>query len=176
MIISVEQAKNYVDFAGWDDERIRMKLDAIEQTIRAYTHNNFQDIAYRRTADIIDGTLHVDGVSPFVVGDTLQISESPLNAGLYVVDVADESTVIVEKNVVDEKGVLLTKIKYPADVIDCVLNLLRWEVEHREKVGIKSETLSRHSVTYFDQDANNQIMGYPAALLGVLKAYKKARF
>ena len=42
--------------------------------------------------------------------------------------------------------------------------------------GVKSETLSRYSVTYFDQDANNQVMGYPVALLGFLKPYMKARF
>jgi hypothetical protein len=52
---------------------------------------------------------------------------------------------------------------------------MEWEVNNRGKVGIKSETLSRHSVTYFDQDASNQMMGYPAALLGCLKPYRKAR-
>lgn len=57
-----------------------------------------------------------------------------------------------------------------------VLNLLKWEVEHRDKVGVKSETLSRHSVTYYDQDANNTVMGYPVSLLGFLAPYRKARF
>ena len=46
----------------------------------------------------------------------------------------------------------------------------------RDKVGIKSETLSRHSVTYYDQDAGNQVMGYPASLMGFLSPYIKARF
>jgi hypothetical protein len=51
-----------------------------------------------------------------------------------------------------------------------------WEVQNRSKVGIQSETLSRHSVTYFAQDASNQLMGYPVTLLGFLKPYIKARF
>ena len=57
-----------------------------------------------------------------------------------------------------------------------VLELLKWDIKNRPKTGVKSETLSRYSVTYFDQDANNQVMGYPVALLGFLKPYIKARF
>jgi len=71
---------------------------------------------------------------------------------------------------------LITKVEYPVDIVQGVINLMKWEVENREKVGIKSETLSRHSVTYFDQDANNTVMGYPVALLGFLQPYMKARF
>lgn len=54
--------------------------------------------------------------------------------------------------------------------------LLKWDIKNRPKTGVKSETLSRYSATYFDQDANNQVMGYPVALLGFLKPYIKARF
>lgn len=65
--------------------------------------------------------------------------------------------------------------EYPDDVIECCINLCEWEVKNRGKVGIKAETLSRHSVTYFDQDASNQMNGYPVSLLGCLKPYRKAR-
>lgn len=51
-----------------------------------------------------------------------------------------------------------------------------WEATMRDKVGVASETLSRHSVTYFAQDAGNQLMGYPVTLLGFLKPFTKARF
>ena len=71
---------------------------------------------------------------------------------------------------------LVTKVEYPVDVQMGVINLMKWEITYRNKVGIKSESLSRHSVTYFDQDANNQVMGYPVSLLGFLEPYKKARF
>jgi hypothetical protein len=57
-----------------------------------------------------------------------------------------------------------------------IINLMKWEKNNRDKVGVKSETISRHSVTYFDQDASNQVMGYPVSLLGFLELYKKARF
>ena len=66
-------------------------------------------------------------------------------------------------------------IVYPADVKMGVVNLLKWELTSREKAGVASETISRHSVTYRDETANT-INGYPAHLMGFLKPYMKARF
>ena len=175
MIISVEKAKELISFNGWTDEKIRMKLLAVEQTIRAYTNNNFQDRECRRTADIVGGLLLVEALTPFDIGDTVQISESNLNKGLFTVASADDSTFTVEEPVKDEKDVLVTKVVYPADVIACCVNLMEWEVNNRGKVGIQSETLSRHSTTYFNMDSANQVMGYPASLLGCLKPYRKCR-
>ena len=176
MIISVEEAKKLVDFKDWTDEKVERKLKAIEQTIRAYTNNNFQQRTCRRTADIVGSLFVVDALTPFKIGDTVQISDSDLNSGLFTVVSADDSTFTVEEAVVDETEVLVTKVSYPADVVECAVNLLEWEINNRAKVGIQSETLSRHSVTYFNMDGANQVMGFPASLLGCLKAYKKARF
>lgn len=67
-------------------------------------------------------------------------------------------------------------IHYPADIKMGVVNLMRWELGNREKMGVASETISRHSVTYFDVTADNSIMGYPASLRGFLRPYMKARF
>ena len=176
MIISVEKAKSLIDFNGWQDEKIEMKLKAIEQTIRKYTNNNFQDRGCRVEAFIRGGVFLSDSLIPFDVGDTVQVSESRFNNKLFTVSaVTDDTTFMVDENTRDEDYVLVTKIVYPDDVIDCCVNLLEWEKQNRAKVGIKSETLSRHSVTYFDQDSGNQVMGYPVSLLGCLKAYRKAR-
>ena len=57
-----------------------------------------------------------------------------------------------------------------------VVNLIKWDIDKRSKVGVQSETLSRHSVTYFNMDGDNSVMGYPKSLLGFLKPYIKARF
>ena len=176
MIISVEKAKQLVNLDGWTDELIEMKLKAIEQTIRAYTNNNFQDRGYRRDADIVGSTFIVEALTPFNVGDTVQISETELNKGLYTVATVDDATFTVAEDVVDESDVLVTRISYPADVIACAVNLMEWEKNNRGKVGVQSETLSRHSVTYFNMDGANSIMGYPASLLGCLKQYRKVRF
>lgn len=177
MILSVEQAKELVNLDDWTDAKIEMKLKAIEQTIRAYTNNNFQNRGYRVIADIA-GDIFAADKAPFQEGDTVQVSKSALNAGLYTIVAVDDTAFETAELVADESGVLVTRIDYPADVVACCINLLEWEAKFRDKVGIKSETLSRHSVTYFNMDEGetNSIMGYPASMLGCLKAYKKARF
>lgn len=177
MIITVEEARSeFSELESWTYDKLKRKLKSIEQAIRSYTNNNFQDRDYRRTADIIGGSFYVEALNPFEVGDTVQISESGLNKGLYTVESVGDSYFTVEESVKDENDVLVTKIKYPEDVIDCAFNLLAWEINNRDKVGIQSETLSRHSVTYFNMDGENSTMGYPKSLLGTLKPYKKVRF
>lgn len=76
----------------------------------------------------------------------------------------------------DFKRCMTAEGEYPADVKMGVVNMLKWDLENRDKVGIQSETLSRHSVTYFNMDGDNSSMGYPKSLLGFLKPYKRARF
>ena len=56
MIISTAAAKAEIEaLAGWTDEKVTRKLQAVEQAIRAYTNNNFQARAFRVVADIRDG-------------------------------------------------------------------------------------------------------------------------
>ena len=76
----------------------------------------------------------------------------------------------------DFKRHLTAEGEYPMDVKMGAINLLLWDLDHRDKVGIQSESLSRHSVTYFNLDGTNSESGYPRAMLGFLKPYKRARF
>lgn len=177
MILSVNEARKHVEgIEEWTDEKLERKLKAVEQAIRSHTNNNFQDRAYRSTADIVSGVIHLDSPVPFKADDTIQISESSFNNGLFtVLTIADGTSFTLLEELTDENNVLVTKIVYPADVVDCCINLLEWEANNRSKVGIKSETLSRHSVTYFDLDSSNQVMGYPVSLMGGLTPYMKAR-
>ena len=50
------------------------------------------------------------------------------------------------------------------------------QLDNGDKVGVQSETISRHSVTYFNLDGDNSSMGFPKSLTGFLKPYMKARF
>jgi len=116
MILTVEELRKFVT-TDETDEVLTAWLNAFEQMIQGYTHNNFKRYA-------------------------------------------------------DANGV----IEYPADVKMGVVNLMKWELGSRDKVGIASESISRHSVTYADMTTGNTINGYPAALMGFLKPYMKARF
>jgi hypothetical protein len=175
MIISVEKAKSLVSFPdSWTDEKIKMKLLAVEQTIRAYTNNNFQNRGYRlEDVCIRAGVFMSEALIPFNVDDTVQVSESRYNSGLFTVSEVEDLAFMVNEDTRDEDDVLVTKIEYPADVIDCCVNLIEWEVNNRGKVGIKSETLSRHSVTY--EDSASMFRGYPKGILSAVSHYRKVR-
>lgn len=76
----------------------------------------------------------------------------------------------------DFKRHLSAEGEYPMDVKMGAVQMLIWDLDNRGKIGIQAETLSRHSVTYYNLDGNTSSMGYPVALLGFLKPYMRARF
>lgn len=175
MIVAVKNVMELPEFIGQTESVIAEKLEALELLIRAYTNNNFQNRYVRFTAESLGNCLL--GTSNFLkVGDTVQISQSQVNDGMYSITEIGDDFIRVNKDLYRYSDNLVTKVEYPSDVKSGVVDMLKWEIKNRQKVGIKSETLSRHSVSYFDQDANNQVMGYPVALLGFLKPYIKARF
>lgn len=178
MIMSVAELRKYIN-SDEEDEALEAKLQALELLIRAHTNNNFQIRARRVKADAVSSEkqMLIDEHIPFAVGDTLQISGSAymLNE-LVTVKAVSNGVLTVNEPIEDEHGIVLTKVKYPKDVQMGVVNLMKWEIENRNKVGVASETISRHSVTYFDLTGDNSSMGYPKALMGFLKSYYKARF
>lgn len=176
MIVKVEKLTSMSAFKDADTELLSMKLDAIENLIRSYTNNNFQNRAMRLDSVAVENGLIVGHSPYFKVGDTLQISQSGVNDGLYVISAITDTTITVGSDLYDNALNTVTKVIYPVDVQKGVIDLMAWEQENRSKVGIQSETISRHSVTYFNQDSSNQVMGYPVSLLGFLKPYIKARF
>ena len=161
------------EFADYDASQLEAKLAAIESIIRDYTNNNFQQPRARIACPSLEGMLTAS--SPLIrPGDTVEISESP-NEGLYTVSATTYGT-ILSRDLLDCPHNLVTKVSYPPAVVDGALNMLRWDLHNRSKVGIKSETLSRYSVSYYDQDSNNTVMGYPVSLLGFCDPYMKPVF
>ena len=174
MIISVEDFKKHVE-TTLEDSVLGGKLQALELLIRKHTNNNFQNRGIRFQCNIMQTKLYL--TTPFLKkGDTVQLSESIYSDGIYVIKEVEESFVVLDKPLYDETDVLVTKVEYPMDVVMGAINMMKWDLENRDKVGIQSETISRHSVTYFNMDGDNSSMGYPKSLLGFLVPYKKARF
>lgn len=178
MLMTVAELRRFVE-SDEDDQMLEAKLQALELLIRAYTNNNFQARAFRAVAvAMADGnTLLINSPARFSAGDTLQITESELMQDeLVTVSTIDGDTITVNEKLYDESGVVITKVKYPVDVQMGVVNLIKWELDNRDKVGVSSESISRHTVTYFDMNGDNALMGYPKSLLGFLRPYQKARF
>lgn len=174
MLLTPDKLKTYIS-TNESDELLTERLTALETLIRSYTHNNFQKREIRSYSPAYDNLLL--NPPPYIAkGDTIQISDSLLNNGLYLVTDISGMGMTVDKPLIDCEKNLVTKIFYPPDVIMGAVNMLKWDIDNRDKVGIQSETISRHSVTYFNMDGENAVMGYPKSLLGFLKPYMKARF
>ena len=175
MIISVEELRRYID-TDEEDQALEARLQALELLIRGYTNNGFAKRGYARIADVVGGEFTMEAAAEYETGDTIQVMNSSKNDGLYTVKTTTGNTFTVNERTRDEIDVYVTLVEYPMDVKMGAVNLMKWEMNNRDKVGVQSETISRHSVTYFDMGNDNSIMGYPKALMGFLKPYMKARF
>ncbi|MGL4484666.1 MAG: hypothetical protein ACRCUS_06915 [Anaerovoracaceae bacterium] len=176
MIISAEELKKIKDFEKMNDTELKLAMSAIESTIRSNTHNKFHNRRFRSFA-AVKSNLIVCKNNMFRVGDTIELSKS-LNEGLYtVLELTETGDIKLDPDLslIDEEGILVTRVDYPADIVQGAINLLKWDVNSRDKVGIKSESISRHSVSYYDLDKTNSDSGYPVGLMSFIKPYIKAR-
>lgn len=174
MIVSVEKLRTYVT-TNLSDEVLEEKLQALELLIRKYTNNNFQNRNIRFNCNASSKGLELS--TPHLKAEnTIEISQSQYNDGVYYITSIEDGNIALNKVLFDEEDVLITKVVYPFDIQMGVVEMIRWDINNRDKVGIQSETISRHSVTYFNMDGDNSLMGYPRSLLGFLQPYMKARF
>ncbi len=173
MIISVEKLKQYVT-TDKTDEVLEAMLQALELSIRNYTNNNFQKRGFRVYCAVTDGVFKANGTIPFKVGETVQISESVLNDGLYTIATVDNGTFTVNEEVVDDTNMLITKVEYPVDVKTGVVDIIDWKLRNKDTAGLTSETISRHSRT-FDRASMSKEFGVPNELIGFLKYYRCAK-
>lgn len=174
MIIAVEDFRRLVDTEIADDA-LRIRLQGIEMAIRQYCNNHFNVRGTERDAEIRGGRIHLPS-SFFIVGDTIEILLTPEYAGkVFTVTNADSEGFSVDGDIRFEGPVRVVLVQYPEDVVTGAVNLLKWDISNRDKIGVKSESISRWSVTYYDLDTN-ALLGYPTALLGFTKNYMRARF
>lgn len=173
MIISVDELKRYIN-TNQSNEVLAAQLEALESLIRNYTNNNFQNRNIRFKVNASNSKLLLS--TPLLkVGDTIEISQSKYNNGVYVIQ-SSEKDLTLDKELYDEEGLLVTKVIYPLDVKMGVVEMMKWSFKNRDKVGIQSEQISRHRVDYFNMDGDNSVIGFPKSLVGFLKPYMKARF
>lgn len=176
MLISAGDLKSrYEKFNDIDDDLITRKLSVIENAIRKYTNNNFQNRLIRFNASVEGGV--IKGTSPYLKSlDTIEISDG-VNKGLYTI-ISLENGVKTIEPLYDYPNQLITKIEYPIEVIEGAIDLLDWELikQGKENSNIASESISRHNVSYVQRTKDNTINGYPIELFNFCEQYKKARF
>lgn len=171
MIITVEELKQVSELSSISDEQLTIMCEGIEDFIRQYTNNNFIVKCVTFNTPSTNGKLAT--VSPlFKVGDTVLISNSKYNNGVYVINDLDGT---LDKELFDDDNNKVTLVKYPHAIKLGIVKLLQYNAKMDSKVGISSESLSRHSVSYA-QPTSDSIGGYPSSLMSFLKPYIKARF
>jgi len=177
VILTLREAQKY------DPEITQDQLDGFEASLRQITSNNFQVKGIRGYGvTISDDTIVTrrDEISGSIrKGDTLEIYGAGVNDGLYTVkDVV--GTIITLECAPRVAGVfreaIVSLVVYPADIKIGISNLIKYDVKMGSKIGVKSETISRMSTTYYDATAAESVSGYPASLMNFAKKYEKMRW
>ena len=176
MLISAGDLKQrYKKFDEFEDDLITRKLSVIENTIRTYTNNNFQNRLVRFSASVEGGIIKES--SPYLKPlDTIEISDG-INKGLYTIISLEDGVKTIEP-LYDYPMQLITKIDYPIEIVEGAIDLLDWELikEGKNLTGVASESISRHNVSYVQRTNENTINGYPIELFNFCNNYKKAIF
>ena len=175
MIISLEEALKL------DADATQETCDGLETMVRKLTNNNFQLIKFRIRGLQLSGSAikaNSGRLDIFKTGDTIEINGTDYNNGLYVVESVSDDAITIRGDFITEthSGAIATKVSYPADALTGIKKLIAYDAKMRDKAGIKSETVARWSVTYYDVTATESSEGYPVSLLGFLDKYRKLRW
>ena len=175
MIISLNEAIKL------DADATQETCDGLETMVRKLTNNNFQLIKFRiRGLRLSGSTIKASSgrLDIFKTGDTIEINGTDYNNGLYVVESVSDDAITIRGDFITETNsrAIATKVSYPADVLTGIKKLIAYDAKMRDKAGIKSETVARWSVTYYDVTATESSEGYPVSLLGFLDKYRKLRW
>ena len=170
------------DARAIDDSITQEDLDAFEVAFRSLTNNSFQNkhIRFKDIEFVGENLIAVkDPIVGIKTGDTIEVNYSHYNDGLYVIESIDGKQIKVQGTpffVANTGGSMLTLVQYPADIARGIKKLIAYDKKMASKIGIKSESISRMSITYYDVNASENIDGYPASLLSFLTKYEKMRW
>ncbi|WP_165006001.1 hypothetical protein [Enterococcus sp. ZJ1668] len=176
MIIPLEEAQKI------DPAIEQRELDAYEQMIRQLSNNPFQNIyiRYKHLTFPDKSILLVSAPEGLRAGDTIQISGSRQNDGLTTILSIKDKTIetTVKEPFFDGSffDAFLTKIEYPPDIRYGVEELIKYNQQMRTKIGIKSESIARMTITYDDRSTAETVDGFPIAKFNFLNKYKKMRW
>ena len=171
MIVTIEELKKVSGLSDIPTDQLSTMSEGIEDFIRRYTNNPFTVRNVTFNTPSINGKLAT--VSPlFKAGDTALISNSDYNNGVYVLIDTDGT---LNRELFDDSLNKITLVRYPPAVKVGVIKLLQYSAKMDNKLGISSESLSRHSVSYA-QPTSDSVGGYPAHLMSFLQPFMKARF
>ena len=172
MLATPEKIREYVGTELTNAQLVE-RMSSIEAALRAYTNNHFLNTNAKANGSVDNGAVKVDA-EVFEVGDTVEVNHSLRSDGLYTVLAVAEGAITLDRVPSEKGGFTVCLVQYPRDVVQAGINMLKWSLEYGEKTGIKSETISRWSVSYVDMDSASE-GGYPRAIMTALWPYRQAQ-
>lgn len=175
MIMTLEEAQKA------NPDITQEQIDAFEVMVRNYTHNHFQ-VKGARFYDLVITTTGISIQAPnwIDVNDTLEISETLFNNGVYTVSAITDTEIKLtgSKKLRPETAdkAYASLVSYPADIAQGILKLIKYDYKMGDKLGIKMESISRMRTDYYDISTGENAEGYPKALMAFLTKYEKIQW
>lgn len=168
------------DARAIDKTLTQADIDALEQKVRTLTNNKFHH-QYIKSYNLAIQDNYVTSAYEligFKVGDRVEIVGTKFNDGLYTITDLDEHTLTLDKDLTNEteKYAFVTKIDYPVDISQGLKEVIKYQSKMANKVGVKSERVSRTSVTYNDVNTADNKEGIPSSYWSFLNKYRKLRW
>lgn len=175
MILTLSEAQ------AVDKDITQLELDAYENTVRELTNNKFHHkfIQNHNLAFTSDSIIASGEVIGYQEGDTIEVINTKYNNGLWiVVEVVDNHILKVDTDDKElfestDKQAIVFKVEYPTDIKLGLLDVIKYKSKMANKVGIKSESISRKSVTYQDVSGQDNIEGIPSSYWSFIKKHRR---
>lgn len=157
-------------------------IEALASTIRAEANNHFHRQNYSPIIKQITGaTVHFTAsLNLFKNGDTVELVGTDYFDGFYQVVSSNVNSIELNRELIDHyepEEANIYQISYPLDVVEGAKKVLEYGHKMSNKLGVKSESVSRVSVSYYDVDRETGlIFGVPSYLFTFLDPYRKRRF
>ncbi|WPC08611.1 hypothetical protein [Globicatella sp. PHS-GS-PNBC-21-1553] len=155
-------------------------IDALEQKVRALSNNKFHHPHIKNfNLALMEKTITTpEELIGYKVGDRIEIVGTKYNDGLYTVKAVDNHTITVEQEFISETNTkaFVVKIDYPLDVVNGIKQIIIYNKKMASKIGIKSESVARMSVTYHDINKSDNSEGIPSSYWNFIKKYRKLKW
>ena len=111
----------------------------------------------------------------------IPIFEETVQKSGVTLEICERKMTAIERIIIkatNNPDVLADPANCPPDIAEGANEMLVWSCTTAQKVrsGVKSESLSRHTVTYADNGGEPSKWGYPVAMMGFIRPYMRPRF
>lgn len=155
-------------------------IDALEQKVRTLTNNKFhhKHIKNHNLSFLDNQIITADELIGFKAGDRVEIVGTKFNDGLYNIISVSKNILIVDSELIDstDKDAFVVKIDYPVDIANSLKEIIRYQAKMANKIGVKTEHVSRTSVTYYDVNSSDNVEGIPSSYWSFIRKYRKIRW